>query len=120
MDKCKKDEQERRQLNQKVIKRTFTRQLRNTFMVSLCKNGILGGYMVVEEDAMVYRTGKLTVPEKYRNLKMRYDDMLSLTEERFLIFPAVLVNMKNEEEYKFIVFSRKRFLNVVNAKRMCR
>ena len=120
MDKYKKDEREHRQLNQKLVKRTFTNQLKNTFMVSLCKNGILGGAMIVEEDAIVYRTGKLTIPEKYRNLKMKYQDIVSLTEGSFLFFPTVSVKMKDGVEYKFIVFSRKRFLNVVNEKRKSR
>ena len=112
-----KAEQERKQLNQKLIKRTFVGQMKSTFSVSLCKNGILGGWIVMEEESMTYRTGKVTIPEKYRNLVMRYQDILSVTEGPLLCLPTVTIRMKNDEEYKFIVFARKRFLAVLNEKR---
>ena len=112
-----KAEQERKQLNKKLIKRTFMYQMKNTFTVSLCKNGILGGCIVVDSESITYKTGKLTIPEKYRNLEMKYRDILSVTESRLLFMPTVSLRMKNDEEYKFIVFARKRFLEVLNEKR---
>ncbi len=115
-----KAEQERKQLNRKLMKRTFVSQMKNTFSVSLCKNGILGGWIVMEKESMTYRTGKVTIPEKYRNLVMRYQDILSVTEGMLLFLPTVIVKMKNDEEYKFIVFARKRFLEVLNQKRNIR
>ena len=122
MVECMKNkaEQERKQLNRKLMKRTFVSQMKNTFSVSLCKNGILGGWIVMEEKSMTYRTGKVTIPEKYRNLVMRYQDILSVTEGMLLFLPTVIVKMKNDEEYKFIVFARKRFLEVLNQKRNIR
>jgi len=89
----------------------------NTFTVSLCKNGILGGYIVADEEAITYKTGKLTIPEKYRNLKMKYKDILSVTEGSLLFMPTVSLRMKNDEEYKFIVFEKKRFLKMLSEKR---
>lgn len=111
-----KAELERKQLNRKLMKRTFVNQMQNTFTVSLCKNGILGGYIVADEVAITYRTGKVTIPKKYRNLQMNYQDILSVSEGSLLFFPTVTVKMKNEEEYKFIVFSRKRFLQMLKEK----
>ena len=92
------------------------KQMKNTFSASLCKNGILGGCIVADEEAITYITGKLTIPEKYRHLKMKYTDILSVTGDNLLFLPVVLVRMKNDEEYKFIVFARKRFLEVLDAK----
>ena len=112
-----KAEAERKNLNRKLLKRTFISQMKNTFSVSLCKNGIIGGWIVIEENSMSYRTGKLTIPEKYKNLVMNYKDILSVTEGTFLLLPTVMVKMKNEEEYKFIVYNRKRFLEVLNRKK---
>lgn len=111
---------ERKELNKKLLKRTFVSQMKNTFSVSLCKNGILGGWIVLEEESMAYRTGKVTIPEKYRNLVMRYKDIFSVTEGSMLLLPTVTIRMKNDEEYKFVVFSRKRFLETLYAKRKYR
>ncbi len=91
--------------------------MKNTFMVSLCKNGLLGGYIVMEEEAMIYRTGKVTIPQKHRNLVMKYNDIKSLTKEKMLFMTTISVQMKNMEEYKFLVFNEKRFLEVLQAKR---
>lgn len=112
-----KAEQERKELNLKLIKRTFENQMKNTFSVSLCKNGLLGGWLVVGEVSMIYKTGKVTIPEKYRNLVMEYHDILSVAEGSLVFLPTVTIKMKNEEEYKFIVFKRKRFLETLNKKR---
>lgn len=113
MDKV---EQERKELNKKLIKKTFISQMKNTFSVSLCKNGLLGGWITIGEVSMIYKTGKVTIPEKYRNLVMEYKDVLSVTEGSMLFLPTVIVKMKNEEEYKFIVYSRKRFLEILHNK----
>jgi hypothetical protein len=80
-------------------------------------NGILGGWIVMEEESMAYKTGKVTIPPKYRNLVMKYSDIISLTEGTLLFLPTVTVKMKNQEEYKFIVFNKKSFLETLNTKR---
>lgn len=112
-----KAEQERKQINCKLIKRIFVNQMKNTYSVSLCKNGILGGWIVVGEVSMIYKTGKMTIPEKYRNLVIEYKDIFSVTESSLLFLPTVTVKMKNEEEYKFLVYRRKSFLEKLNRKR---
>ena len=109
---------EKKELNKKLLKRTFVRQMKNTFSVSLCKNGILGGWIVLEEESMAYRTGKVTIPEKYRNLVMRYQDILSVTEGTLLFLPTLTFKMKDDEEYRFVVFSKKRFLETLDNRRI--
>lgn len=113
MDKA---EQERKEINKKLIKKTITNQLKNTFSVSLCMNGLLGGWITIGEVSMVYKTGKVTIPAKYRNLVMEYNDILAVTEGSLLFLPTVTVKMKNEEEYKFVVFNKKKFIDMLHNK----
>ena len=91
--------------------------MNNTFAVSLCKNGLLGGFITIGDVSMVYKTGKVTVPQKYRNLVMSYSDIISVTEGMIVFLPTVTVRMKDEEEYKFVVFNKNRFMNVLTEKR---
>ena len=91
--------------------------MKNTFSVSLYKNGLLGGWIIVDEESMVYKTGKVTVSSKYRNLEMAYKDILSITEEKLLFLPIIAIKLKNNEEYKFLVFNKNRFLEIVNEKK---
>ena len=49
--------------------------MKKYFVVSLMKNGILGGGMVADDEAITYHTGKVTVPNEYRRLEMKYQDI---------------------------------------------
>lgn len=83
------------------------------FLVSLCKNGILGGGMTADAEAVTYHTGKLTVPARYRHLELRYRDITAVTTGRLLGLPTVSLRMRDGEEYRFVVFARKRFLRLL-------
>lgn len=85
------------------------------FLASLCKNGILGGGITVEQDSFTYHTGKVTVPSKYRNLRIPFRSILSLSIGNTLLFPWVSVSLSDGEAYKFIIFGRKRFLSLLRA-----
>lgn len=39
-----------------------------SFVCSLCHNGILGGVLYLDSQSLTYKTNKLTVGKKYRNL----------------------------------------------------
>ncbi len=39
-----------------------------TFVCSLCRNGIIGGGLYIDEQSITYSTQKLTVSPLYRNL----------------------------------------------------
>ncbi len=88
--------------------------MKKLFLVSLCKNGILGGNIVADDEKITYHTGKLTVPEAYRNLEMRYNAITSVKKDGWLLFPTVTLQFKTGESYKFLVFARKRFLRTLN------
>ncbi len=85
-------------------------------MVSLCKNGVLGGRITADDEKLTYRTGKLTVPAALRNLEIAYTSIQSYTQGGFFPFPTVTLHLKNGETYKFIVFARKAFLRVLQDK----
>lgn len=84
--------------------------MKNYFIVSLCKNGLLGGGIAAQEHAITYRTGKVTVSQKYRNLEMKYENILSVSSGWLLFLPTVTIHMRDGEEYRFVVFAKKRFL----------
>lgn len=66
------------------------------FLCSLCHNGILGGGLIVDEDTITYKTGKVTVEKRFRNLELRRDDIVSLSWKRYL-FPVVTFEMSDGE-----------------------
>lgn len=78
------------------------------FMCSLCLNGILGGGLYVDDRSVIYRTQKLTVDEKYRNLVLPWDKIAKITWKR-IIFPVATFHMENGEEYKMLIFNQRRF-----------
>ena len=88
--------------------------MKKYFIVSLVKNGILGGGIVADSEAITYHTGKLTIPDQYRHLEMKYKDICRVTTGWLFILPTVLIEMRNGEEFRFAVFfSRKRFVNTL-------
>ena len=87
------------------------------FVVSLVKNGLLGGGIVADSEAMTYHTAKLTVPQGYRNLAMKYEDISDVETGWLFVLPTVLVKMRSGEEHKFVVFfGRKRLVDMANEK----
>ena len=78
--------------------------MKKYFVVSLIKNGIIGGGIVADSEAITYHTDKLTVPQEYRHLVMRYEDICEVTRGWSFILPTVTVKMRNGKEYTFAVF----------------
>ena len=88
--------------------------MKKYFIVSLVKNGILGGGILADDEAITYRTGKLTVPHEYRNLVMKYAEIREVTPGWLFILPTVTMTMASGAQYKFAVFfSRKRLMDTV-------
>lgn len=82
--------------------------MRKAFMCSLCHNGILGGGLYLDPQSVTYRTQKLTVNEKYRNLVLPLNEIKEITW-KWILFPVATFHMKKGEEYKMIVFNKARF-----------
>lgn len=79
-----------------------------SFVCSLCHNGILGGGLYLDSQSLTYRTNKLTVDKKYRNLVLPMQEIKEISW-KWIVFPIATVNMKNGELYKFIIFNKSRF-----------
>ena len=91
--------------------------MKNYFIVSLIKNGILGGGMTADAEAITYHTGKVTVQNEYRRLVMKYSDIRQAETGRMLLMPTVQIKMYNGAEYKFAVFfGRQRLLEILREK----
>lgn len=78
------------------------------FPCSLCRNGILGGALHLDERALTYKTNKVTVDKKIRNLEMPLEEITEITWKQ-VVFPIVTVHLKNGETYPFLLFNKSRF-----------
>ena len=78
------------------------------FVCSLCHNGILGGGLYLDSKSLTYKTNKLTVDKKYRNLVLPMQDIKEISW-KWIIFPIAKIDMNNDETYKFIIFNKTRF-----------
>ncbi|MBR4889636.1 MAG: hypothetical protein IKU17_10870 [Clostridia bacterium] len=87
--------------------------MKKYFVASLCKNGLLGGGITVDAEAVTFHTGKLTVPKEYRHLSLRCDTIGGATAGWLLVFPTVSVQLQNGEEYRFVIFRRKKFIETL-------
>lgn len=82
--------------------------MKKSFMCSLCHNGILGGGLYLDERSITYKTQKLTVDEKYRNLVLPLREIEALSW-KWVLFPVATFYMKSGEKYTFIIFNKARF-----------
>ena len=80
-----------------------------SFICSLCQNGIIGGALYLDRASLTYKTNKLTVDKKYRNLVLPMSGIKEITW-KWIVFPVATVTMKNGEQYKFIIFNKSRFV----------
>ena len=78
------------------------------FVCSLCRGGLLGGALYLDENSLTYRTNKLTVDPMLRNLVMPLRNIRSISWER-VIFPIVTVQLKRGGSYKFLLFNKSSF-----------
>ena len=80
-----------------------------SFICSLCRNGIIGGALYLDRASLTYKTNKLTVDKRYRNLVLPMSAIKEITW-KWIVFPVATVTMKNGEQYKFIIFNKSRFV----------
>ena len=87
--------------------------MKKYFIASLIKNGIIGGGILADSQSITYSTGKLTIPKEYRKIEMKYSDIENASSGWLLFFPTITVKLKNQTDYKFIVFGRRGFCNAL-------
>ena len=83
--------------------------MKKIFMCSLCHNGILGGVLYLDESSVTYKTNKMTVDKKYRNLAMPMKDIKDITW-KWIVFPIATFHMSSGEEYKIMIYNKNRFV----------
>lgn len=82
--------------------------MRKAFTCSLCRDGILGGGLYLDDRSVIYRTEKLSANEEYRNLILPLNEIRKITW-KWIVFPVATFHMENGEEYKIIIFNKWRF-----------
>lgn len=90
--------------------------MKQYYVASLCRKGILGGGIVADDEGITYKTGKVTVSEKFRNLEMKYRNIRDYAKKWVLCFPVFTISMNDGENYTFIIFSPKRFEALLSEK----
>lgn len=84
--------------------------MEKTYVASLCKNGLLGGGLFLDDERVTYRTGKLQVPPEIRNLQLPFCRIKGVEKSKALFLPTVTIEMKDGQAWKFLVFGRNGFL----------
>ena len=90
--------------------------MKQYFIASICREGILGGGIVADDEALTFKTGKVTVSPRLRNLEMKYMDIQGFTKKWVFCFPVFSISMNDGEIYKFIIFQPKRFSALLSEK----
>ena len=83
--------------------------MKRYFVASLCREGVLGGGILADDEAYTYQTNKLTVSPNLRKIRLPYADIQSLERGWLRCFPTVTVHMKDGTNWRFIVFRRNLF-----------
>lgn len=89
--------------------------MKRVYAASLCKNGLLGGGLYIDDEKITFRTGKITVPPQLRNLELTLKNMTGIRKEYILILPVTAISMKNGEEWKFFVLRRNDFVRMAES-----
>ena len=90
--------------------------MKKIFIASLCRNGILGGCIIADDESVTYKTGKVSVSPNLKNIEMKYGDIKGVSKDWLLCFPTVSAIMNNGETYRFIVFRRKQFCDLLESR----
>ena len=82
-----------------------------------CDAGILGGSIMLNDEFIIYKTEKI-LPEKYKKVTIPIADIESLIPSRsMIILPAVNIKIKNNSEYKLLIFGRGKFIKDLTENR---
>ena len=64
-----------------------------TFVCSLCRNGIIGGGLYIDEQSITYSTQKLTVSPLYRNLVLPMNEIRELSWSQMVVPVAAIATV---------------------------
>ena len=82
--------------------------MKNVYLCSLCRGGLLGGALYLDDHALTYRTGKLTVSQAYHNLVLPLAEIQAVTW-KWRLFPMASFSMKDGTAHRFLIFRKRSF-----------
>lgn len=82
--------------------------MKNIYLCSLCRGSILGGALYLDDQALIFRTGKLTVSKQYRNLLLPLKEIHGVCWT-WRLFPMACFSMNNGETHRFLIFRKRSF-----------
>lgn len=91
--------------------------MKKAFYASLCHNGIRGGAVFIKDDCVIYRNQTLTLEEEYKNIVIPISDIAKIETSHIFVFPTVALTLKNNRKYKFVIFNRNTFLDIILNKK---
>ena len=89
--------------------------MKKTYIASLCCRGILGGWIIADDEGITFKTGKVTVAPELRHLEIKYRDIRDFSRAWLACFPAVTVTTADGKNYKFIVFRPGSFCSLLGT-----
>ena len=90
--------------------------MKEYYIASLIKNGILGGWIKADAEKIIYGTGKVTVTPDMKHIEMKYTDIQGYSFKRTLLFPVFSIIMNNGNTHRFIVFGSGGFRSLLDSK----
>ena len=90
--------------------------MKQYFIASICREGIIGGGIIADDDGITFKTGKITVSSKIKNLEMKYRNIREFSRKWVFCFPVFSIVMDDGEIYKFIIFRPNRFSSLLSDK----
>lgn len=88
------------------------------YSASFCHYGIQGGALYLDNVGITFLCQKISIEDKYKKLVLRYRDIKEINPcTSIIVFPAVRFIMEDKEEFKFVVFHRKKFLQQIEKLR---
>ena len=89
--------------------------MNKTYIASLCYQGLLGGWLILDDERVTYHTGKLQVPPEIRNLALPFCRIKHVNKSKALFLPTVTIELQDGQKWKLLVFGRKSFLSRLNS-----
>lgn len=83
--------------------------MKKSFACSLCHKGILGGGLYLDDKSVTYRTGKITVEKRFKNLVIPFEKIEDISW-KWIIFPIATFTTTDNEKFSFIIYNRRGFL----------
>ena len=80
--------------------------MKQYYIASICRERIIGGGIVADDEKITFKTGKLTVSQNIQSYSRKW----------VFCFPVFSITMNDGEIYKFIIFSPGKFNGLLHDK----